>query len=160
MQPRFPTHRWHCGIRVTATFPTTSSENYSKRWRSAAMDMRERAEAMGNWNEGCRLHQKAYSVTKLLHKTTNISLKVRDTIPSWKEKRKKNSNQPKLVWWSARLVRMVWAQAVRPANHLKNQISILEWFLKDHVTLKTWVIAAEITEIIFHNITVLNVFLF
>lgn len=95
MQPRFHTNRWHCGVRVTATFPTTSSENCSKRWRSAAMDMRKRDEAMENWNEGCRLHQKAYSVTKLLHKTTNISLKVRDTIPSWKDKSKNNSNQPK-----------------------------------------------------------------
>lgn len=74
MQPLFPTNRWHCGIRLTATFPTISSENNSKRWRSAAMDMRERAEAMENWNEGCRLYRKAYSVTKLLHKTTNISL--------------------------------------------------------------------------------------
>ncbi len=59
---------------------------------------------------------------------------------------------------------------------LEQQISILEWFLKDHVTLKTGVIAAEnvalITGInyifkyiqvilnskIFHNITAFAVF--
>lgn len=39
------------------------------------MNMKKGAKAMENRIEGCRLQQKAYSVTKLLHKTNSLSLK-------------------------------------------------------------------------------------
>ncbi len=42
---------------------------------------------------------------------------------------------------------------------LEQQISILEWFLKDHVTLKTGAMAVALSLIIFQNITVFNVIL-
>ncbi len=43
---------------------------------------------------------------------------------------------------------------------LEYQISILEWFLKDHVTLKTWVIMLKIQLCHHRNNYILNILLF
>lgn len=73
-QSLFFTNRWHCGIRVKATSPM-SFEDSCKMLRSASMNMKKGVKVMENRIEGCRLQQKSYSVTKLLHKTNSLSLK-------------------------------------------------------------------------------------
>lgn len=73
-QSLFFTNRWHCGIRVTATPPVFFKDSF-KMLRSAAMNMKKGAKAMENRIEGCRLQQKADSVTKLLHKTNSLCLR-------------------------------------------------------------------------------------